>query len=111
MGVAHSWCVSVIEAEKDGRAIADGEVLTACQSICPTNAITFGDMNDAASEIARVKKDGRNYNLLNELNTQPRTTYMADMRNQNPEMPDYVAPKVHAPAAEHGETEPAGAGH
>jgi molybdopterin-containing oxidoreductase family iron-sulfur binding subunit len=101
-----------IESEKDGRKIADGEVLTACQSICPTNAIIFGDMNDPASEVARVKKDPRNYNLLNELNTQPRTTYMADLRNQNPEMPDYVAPKVYEKkGGEHGATTPAAEGH
>ena len=78
-----------IESEKDGRAIRDGEVVTACQSVCPTNAITFGDMHDANSAIAKTKKDHRNYNLLNELNTQPRTTYLAGLKNQNKEMPDY----------------------
>ena len=80
-----------IEAEKDGRAIRDGEVVTACQSVCPTNAITFGDMHDQDSKIAKTKKDHRNYNLLNELNTQPRTTYLAGLKNQNKEMPDYRA--------------------
>jgi molybdopterin-containing oxidoreductase family iron-sulfur binding subunit len=81
-----------IEAEKDGRKIADGEVMTACQSACPTNAIIFGDMNDPLSKIAKIKKDKRNYNLLNELNTQPRTTYMPEIKNPNPEMPGYKAP-------------------
>ncbi len=81
-----------IEAEKDGRKIRDGEVITACQSVCPTEAITFGDMHDAESKIAKTKKDHRNYNLLNELNTQPRTTYLAGLKNQNKEMPDYKAP-------------------
>lgn len=81
-----------IEAEKDGRRVRDGEVLTACQSVCPTGAIVFGDMNDPLSKVAKIKKDKRNYNLLNELNTQPRTTYMAEMKNRNKEMPDYKAP-------------------
>lgn len=81
-----------IEAEKDGRRVRDGEVLTACQSVCPTGSIVFGDMNDPLSKVAKIKKDKRNYNLLNELNTQPRTTYMAELKNKNTEMPDYVAP-------------------
>lgn len=78
-----------IEAEKDSRPIRDGEIVTACQAACPTNAFTFGDMHDPASEIAKTKKDERGYNLLNELNTQPRTTYLAGLKNQNKEMPDY----------------------
>jgi len=78
-----------IEAEKDQRAIRDGEVVTACQAVCPTNAITFGDMHDQDSKVALTKKDHRNYNLLNELNTQPRTTYLAGLKNFNKEMPDY----------------------
>lgn len=78
-----------IEAEKDHRAIRDGEVVTACQSVCPTNAIIFGDMHDPNSQVAKTKKDHRNYILLNELNTQPRTTYLAGLKNQNKEMPDY----------------------
>ena len=85
-----------IEAEKDRRAIRDGEVVTACQAVCPTNAITFGDMHDPNSEVTKTKKDRRNYNLLNELNTQPRTTYLAGLKNQNKEMPDYRAPKPHS---------------
>jgi Fe-S-cluster-containing dehydrogenase component len=86
-----------IEAEKDGRKIRDGEVLTACQAVCPTDAIIFGDMNDQGSAVAQIKQDPRNYNLLNELNTQPRTTYMAELKNQNREMPDYrpPSPKAH----------------
>jgi len=78
-----------IEAEKDGRAIADGEVVTACQAACPTDAIVFGDLNDKQSQVANLKQDPRDYKLLNELNTQPRTSYLAELKNQNPEMPDY----------------------
>jgi MoCo/4Fe-4S cofactor protein with predicted Tat translocation signal len=85
-----------IEAEKDRRAIRDGEIVTACQAVCPTDAITFGDMHDPNSQIAKTKKDRRGYNLLNELNTQPRTTYLAGLKNQNKEMPDYRAPKPHS---------------
>jgi molybdopterin-containing oxidoreductase family iron-sulfur binding subunit len=85
-----------IEAEKDLRPIRDGEVVTACQSVCPTDAIIFGDMHDATSRVAATKKDRRGYNLLNELNTQPRTTYLAGVKNQNREMPDYRAPKPHS---------------
>lgn len=91
-----------IEAEKDARKIADGEIVTACQAACPTNAIVFGDMNDPVSKIAASKKDRRNYNLLNELNTQPRTTYLAGLKNQNKEMPDYKPLKI---PQSHGEPE------
>lgn len=92
-----------IEAEKDGRAVRDGEIVTACQAACPADAIVFGDINDKESRVAKMKSDRRNYRLLNELNTQPRTTYLAGLKNQNKEMPDYVAPKK-----EDGETKAAG---
>ncbi|HNU08180.1 MAG TPA: 4Fe-4S dicluster domain-containing protein, partial [Pyrinomonadaceae bacterium] len=85
-----------IEAEKDGRAVRDGEIVTACQAACPADAIVFGDINDKESRVAKLKSDRRNYRLLNELNTQPRTTYLAGLKNQNKEMPDYVAPKKEA---------------
>ena len=78
-----------IEAEKDGRRIEDGEIMTACQTACPTNAFTFGDLNDSNSAVSKAKKEHRDYKLLNELNTQPRTTYLAGFKNQNKEMPDY----------------------
>jgi molybdopterin-containing oxidoreductase family iron-sulfur binding subunit len=101
-----------IEAEKDGRAIRDGEVVTACQSVCPTNAIVFGDMHDPESAIAKTKKDHRNYNLLNELNTQPRTTYLAGLKNQNKEMPDYREKVMKIdPASEAEDKKPEGEGH
>ena len=103
-----------IEAQKDGRAIIDGEVVTACQSACPTGAIIFGDMNDPLSKIAKSKKDRRNYNLLNELNTQPRTTYLAGLKNQNKEMPDYrplKVPKSHGVEKKEGEKKAGGSGH
>jgi molybdopterin-containing oxidoreductase family iron-sulfur binding subunit len=76
-----------IDAEKDYRRIADKEVLTACQAACPAQAITFGDLNDQKSEVYRWKEEPTNYGLLAGLNTQPRTTYLAALRNPNPEIP------------------------
>jgi MoCo/4Fe-4S cofactor protein with predicted Tat translocation signal len=78
-----------IEAEKDGRRINDGEVVTACQAVCPTDAIVFGDLNDKESLVSKKMEDHRNYKVLNELNTQPRTHYLAGLKNQNREMPDF----------------------
>lgn len=75
-----------IEAEIDGRPIRDGDVLTACQAVCPAQAIVFGDMNDPKSKVAQLKADPRDYGLLAELNTRPRTTYLAALRNPNPEL-------------------------
>jgi hypothetical protein len=61
-------------------------VVTACQQVCPTRAITFGDINDAGSEVARLRKSPLNYGMLVELNTRPRTTYLARIRNPNAEL-------------------------
>lgn len=75
-----------IDAEKQNRKVRDGEVLTACQQACPADAIAFGDLNDPASRVSRLKASQRNYGLLEELNTRPRTTYLAAVRNPNPEL-------------------------
>lgn len=77
---------SRIEAEKDNRPLQDGDILTACQQACPTKAIVFGDMNDANSLIAQQKESSLNYAMLAELGTVPRTTYLAAIRNPNPEL-------------------------
>ena len=87
-----TYCVQRIErvridARNQGRPIRDGEIKTACQQACPGEAIVFGDINDAQSRVARLKAEPRNYVLLAELNTRPRTTYLASVRNPNPEMP------------------------
>ena len=74
-----------IEAAKAGRPIADGDVVTACQAACPTQAIVFGDLNQD-SKVRRWRERPLNYGLLAELNTRPRTTYQAEMRNPNPEL-------------------------
>jgi molybdopterin-containing oxidoreductase family iron-sulfur binding subunit len=76
-----------IVAEREGRKIADGEILTACQSACPSGAIMFGDLNDEKSVVARWKNEPTDYGLLAELNTRPRLTHMAVIRNPNPAMP------------------------
>jgi Fe-S-cluster-containing dehydrogenase component len=68
-----------IEAKKAGRPIRDGEVETACQAACPTRAIVFGDLNDPDSAVRRVQQSPRNYALLQELSTKPRTTYLAKL--------------------------------
>ena len=75
-----------IAAEKEGRRIRDGEVVTACQQACPAEAIVFGDLNDEASRVRLLKTERRNYSLLEELNTRPRTTYLASLSNPNPEL-------------------------
>jgi molybdopterin-containing oxidoreductase family iron-sulfur binding subunit len=70
-----------IAADREDRHIMDGEVVTACQAVCPTRAITFGDLNDPASAVSVAKRSNRNYTLLAELNTRPRTTYLAKITN------------------------------
>jgi Fe-S-cluster-containing dehydrogenase component len=75
-----------INAEAAGRPVRDGEVLTACQAACPTQAIVFGDMNDQESAVKQCKDSPLDYGLLAELNTYPRTTYLAALRNPNPEL-------------------------
>jgi MoCo/4Fe-4S cofactor protein with predicted Tat translocation signal len=75
-----------IDAKLAGRAPKDGDVKTACQQACPASAIEFGDLRDAGSRVVKAKADPRNYALLEELNTKPRTTYLAKVRNPNPDL-------------------------
>jgi molybdopterin-containing oxidoreductase family iron-sulfur binding subunit len=75
-----------VSAKLEDRQIRDGEVLTACQSACPTNAIVFGNVNDPASAVSKLKASPLNYALLAELNIRPRTTYLAIVRNPNTEL-------------------------
>jgi len=86
-----SYCVQRIEAakidaDKENRALRDGDIVTACQQACPASAITFGNVNDPNSEVAKRKAKQRDYQVLADLNYRPRTTYTAGVINPNPEL-------------------------
>jgi len=86
-----TYCVQRIQAAKiqseiEGRAVRDGEIVTACQAVCPTEAIVFGNINDPNSRVSKLKALERDYSLLGDLNTRPRTTYLSALRNPNPEL-------------------------
>jgi MoCo/4Fe-4S cofactor protein with predicted Tat translocation signal len=75
-----------IQAKKEDRPIRDGDVRTACQQVCPAEAIVFGDIADPASAVSTLKAQPHEYGLLEELNVRPRTTYLAKIKNPNPEL-------------------------
>jgi molybdopterin-containing oxidoreductase family iron-sulfur binding subunit len=86
-----SYCVqrinyAKITAEKEDRKVRDGEIVPACAAVCPSQAIMFGDLNDPKSRVSEWKRSSLNYSLLGELNTRPRTTYLTEIRNPNPEV-------------------------
>ena len=85
-----------IDAERADTLIQDGELQTACQQTCPANAIIFGNINDPNSRVSKLKAHPRNYGLLDDLNTRPRTTYLAEVRNPNPELETRAEAVVHA---------------
>ncbi len=85
-----------IEADKGNRTIRDGEIVTACQQACPASAITFGNINEKGSRVAKLRADERSYQVLADQNTRPRTTYVAAVLNPNTELEE--APVEHAPA-------------
>jgi molybdopterin-containing oxidoreductase family iron-sulfur binding subunit len=75
-----------IDVQKENRPVRDGEIITACQAACPSQAIVFGNQRDPASKVAKLKESTLNYSLLAELNTLPRTTYLARIRNPSPDL-------------------------
>lgn len=86
-----TYCVQRINAARiaakiENRTIRDGEIKTACEQTCPTQAIVFGDVADPTSRVSQLKREKRNYMLLSELNTRPRTTYLGRITNPNPEV-------------------------
>jgi MoCo/4Fe-4S cofactor protein with predicted Tat translocation signal len=98
-----TYCVQRIQeakihAEKENRRVRDGDIVTACEAACPTDAIVFGDINDPTSRVARLKTDSRNYALLGDLNTHPRTTYLGVVRNPNPEIKRIIDPRLNKEA-------------
>ncbi len=85
-----SMCVHRIQsgklrAKKESRKVTDGEITTACQSACPTNAISFGDLNDAETNVAKSSKDERGYHMLEEIGIQPNVWYLTKVRNRTKE--------------------------
>jgi molybdopterin-containing oxidoreductase family iron-sulfur binding subunit len=85
-----------IEADKENRPIRDGEVVTACQQACPASAIVFGNLNDKSSKVAQAQAQERSYQVIADVNTRPRTQYVAEVLNLNSELE--TAPVEHAPA-------------
>jgi molybdopterin-containing oxidoreductase family iron-sulfur binding subunit len=86
-----TYCVQRINrakvtAKNEDREVRDGEIVTACQEVCPTQSIVFGNVNDPESRVSRMKAQNRNYSVLDEINTRPRTTYQAKLRHRNPEL-------------------------
>lgn len=86
-----TYCVQRINlarqaSKREDRKIQEGEIVTACQQVCPTQAITFGDISEPASAVSKLRAEPHNYGLIEELNTRPRTTYLAKVRNPNKEI-------------------------
>jgi molybdopterin-containing oxidoreductase family iron-sulfur binding subunit len=82
------------QADKEDRLVADGEVQVACAQACPTDAIVFGDINDPKSRVSQLKRGPLSFGLLTELNTMPRTSYLARFKNPNPALASLDKPAV-----------------
>jgi MoCo/4Fe-4S cofactor protein with predicted Tat translocation signal len=96
-----SYCIqrinaAKIEADKENRNVRDGEIVTACQQACPAEAIVFGNMNDPGSRVSKLRAQQRSYQVIADINTRPRTQYLAEVLNMNQELE--VTPTEYAPA-------------
>ena len=96
-----TYCVQRIQeakinADKENRNIRDGEIVTACQQACPANAIVFGNINEKESQVSKLRALERSYQVIADINTRPRTTYVAEVLNLNQELEE--TPVEHAPA-------------
>jgi MoCo/4Fe-4S cofactor protein with predicted Tat translocation signal len=96
-----SYCVQRIQeakitADKENRLVRDGEIITACQQACPAQAIVFGNLNDKNSRVSKLRAMQRTYQVIADINTRPRTTYVAEVSNPNPELEE--TPVEHDPA-------------
>jgi MoCo/4Fe-4S cofactor protein with predicted Tat translocation signal len=97
-----TYCVQRInqarqDAKVEGRSIRDGEIVTACEQACPTQAIVFGNVNDPESRVSKLKAEHHDYRLLADLNTKPRTSYLAAIKNPNPELAPALPPREERP--------------
>jgi len=95
-----SYCVQRIQeakitADKENREVRDGDIVTACQQACPAEAITFGNINDKGSKVSKLRAQQRTYQVIADINTRPRTTYVAEVLNLNQELE--TTPTEHAP--------------
>jgi molybdopterin-containing oxidoreductase family iron-sulfur binding subunit len=84
-----------IDSQREDREVRDGEIVTACQQVCPAEAIVFGNINDPESRVSRLRAESLSYSLIGELGTRPRTTYLAALKNVNPALGGPAEDKGH----------------
>lgn len=87
--------VAKIESQKEDRQVRDGEIVTACQQVCPAEAIVFGNINDPESRVSKLRAEALSYSLIGELGTRPRTTYLAALKNTSPALGEPAEDEKH----------------